>query len=132
MSTEQQIQSFRDTYAALQDEIGKVIVGHTAIVENTLIALFGGGHVLLEGVPGLGKTLLIRTLGEVLDMPFNRIQFSLGEFATADNGLIGDDKNWHVGLSQQSQAFQHARQEFKFVPGFDVIGAIFVYDPVTI
>src|SRR2546425_1939830 len=76
MSTEQQIQSFRDAYAALQNEIGKVIVGHTAIVENTLIALFGGGHVLLEGVPGLGKTLLIRTLGEVLDMPFNRIQFT--------------------------------------------------------
>ena len=76
MNTELQIQSFRDTYAALQAEIGKVIVGHTAIVENTLIALFGGGHVLLEGVPGLGKTLLIRTLGEVLDMPFNRIQFT--------------------------------------------------------
>ena len=76
MSTESQIQSFRDTYVALQTEIGKVIVGHTEIVENTLIALFGGGHVLLEGVPGLGKTLLIRTLGEVLDMPFNRIQFT--------------------------------------------------------
>ena len=78
MSTESQIQSFRDAYAALQSEIGKVIVGHTAIVESTLIALFGGGHVLLEGVPGLGKTLLIRTLGEVLDMPFNRIQFTPG------------------------------------------------------
>src|SRR6266496_579783 len=76
MSTESQIHSFRDAYAALQNEIGKVIVGHTAIVENSLIALFGGGHVLLEGVPGLGKTLLIRTLGEVLDMPFNRIQFT--------------------------------------------------------
>src|SRR5712671_6990239 len=76
MSTESQIQSFRDTYAALQNEIGKVIVGHEAIVESTLIALFGGGHVLLEGVPGLGKTLLVRTLGEVLDLSFNRIQFT--------------------------------------------------------
>jgi MoxR-like ATPase len=76
MSTEAQIQSFRDAYGALQNEIGKIIVGHTEIVESTLIALFGGGHVLLEGVPGLGKTLLIRTLGEVLDMPFNRIQFT--------------------------------------------------------
>src|SRR5213593_1471088 len=76
MTTEQQIQSFRDTYAALQNEIGKVIVGHEAIVESTLIALFGGGHVLLEGVPGLGKTLLVRTLSDVLDISFNRIQFT--------------------------------------------------------
>jgi MoxR-like ATPase len=76
MNTEEQIASFRDTHAALQNEIGKVIVGHEAIVENTLIALFAGGHVLLEGVPGLGKTLLVRTLGEVLDLSFNRIQFT--------------------------------------------------------
>jgi MoxR-like ATPase len=76
MSTEQQIQSFRETYSALRAEIGKVIVGHEAIVEGTLIALFAGGHVLLEGVPGLGKTLLVRTLSEVLDLSFNRIQFT--------------------------------------------------------
>src|SRR5215468_3275468 len=76
MDTEQQIQSFRDTYGALRAEIGKIIVGHEAVVESTLIALFSGGHVLLEGVPGLGKTLLVRTLGEVLDLPFNRIQFT--------------------------------------------------------
>ena len=76
MSTETQIQSFRDTYATLRAEIGKVIVGHDLIVESTLIALFSGGHVLLEGVPGLGKTLLVRTLSEVLDLSFNRIQFT--------------------------------------------------------
>ncbi|MBI2928540.1 MAG: MoxR family ATPase, partial [Verrucomicrobia bacterium] len=76
MSTEAQIQTFRDTYAALRAEIGKMIVGHDAIVEGTLIALFAGGHVLLEGVPGLGKTLLVRTLSEVLELPFNRIQFT--------------------------------------------------------
>lgn len=76
MSTENQIQSFRTAYATLQAEIGKVLVGQTEVVENTLIALFSGGHVLLEGVPGLGKTLLIRTLGEVLDLSFSRIQFT--------------------------------------------------------
>src|SRR5437773_6080312 len=76
MSTEQAIQSFRESYAALRAEIGKVIVGHESIVEGTLIALFAGGHVLLEGVPGLGKTLLVRTLSEVLDLSFNRIQFT--------------------------------------------------------
>jgi MoxR-like ATPase len=76
MSTEEQIQSFRQSYAALRAEIGKVIVGHDAIVEGTLIAVLAGGHVLLEGVPGLGKTLLVRTLSEVLDLSFNRIQFT--------------------------------------------------------
>jgi MoxR-like ATPase len=76
MTTEEQIQEFRQSYAALRAEIGKVIVGHDAIVEGTLIALFAGGHVLLEGVPGLGKTLLVRTLSEVLDLSFSRIQFT--------------------------------------------------------
>jgi MoxR-like ATPase len=76
MSTEAQISQFRTIYTALRAEIGKVLVGQDAIVEYTLIALFGGGHVLLEGVPGLGKTLLVRTLGDVLDLSFNRIQFT--------------------------------------------------------
>jgi len=76
MNTEEQIASFKQTYAALREEIGKVIVGHDAIVEGTLIAVLAGGHVLLEGVPGLGKTLLVRTLSEVLDLSFNRIQFT--------------------------------------------------------
>ncbi|HYE30408.1 MAG TPA: MoxR family ATPase [Methylomirabilota bacterium] len=76
MNVEQSIKSFRDKYALLRQEIGKVIVGHEAIVEGTLIALFGGGHVLLEGVPGLGKTLLVRTLSDALDLTFNRIQFT--------------------------------------------------------
>src|SRR4029077_5178296 len=76
MNIEEQIQSFHQSYSALRAEIGKVIVGHEAIVEGTLIALFAGGHVLLEGVPGLGKTLLVRTLGEALDLSFSRIQFT--------------------------------------------------------
>ena len=76
MSTEEQIHSFRQTYKILRDEIGKVIVGHESIVEGTLIAMLSGGHVLLEGVPGLGKTLLVRTLSEVMDLSFNRIQFT--------------------------------------------------------
>ncbi len=76
MSTEEQIQQFRQAYAAVRAEIGKVLVGQDAVVEGTLIALFAGGHVLLEGVPGLGKTLLVRTLGEALDLSFSRIQFT--------------------------------------------------------
>jgi MoxR-like ATPase len=76
MNTEARIESFRQTWDALRGEIGKVMVGHTEIVEGTLIAVLGGGHVLLEGVPGLGKTLLVRTLAQVLELSFNRIQFT--------------------------------------------------------
>src|SRR5437899_3346142 len=76
METEQAIESFRNAYAALRAEIGKVIVGQEEVVENTVIALFAGGHGRLEGVPGFGKTLLVRTLSEVLALSFNRIQFT--------------------------------------------------------
>jgi MoxR-like ATPase len=67
---------FRQAYARIQNEIGKVIVGHTDIVHGVLACLFVGGHALLEGVPGLGKTLLVHTLSQVLDLKFNRIQFT--------------------------------------------------------
>src|SRR5436190_10462941 len=76
MKTEERIGLFREAYGKLRAEIGKVIVGQDFIVEGTLTALLAGGHVLLEGVPGLGKTLLVRTLSQVLDLSFNRIQFT--------------------------------------------------------
>src|ERR671939_21133 len=67
---------FRQRFAALEAEIGKVIVGQPDIVRGVLTCLFVGGHVLLEGVPGLGKTLLVRTLAQVLDLKFARVQFT--------------------------------------------------------
>jgi MoxR-like ATPase len=73
---QERAQAFRTAYTRLQQEIGKVIVGHTDIVHGVLTCLFVGGHALLEGVPGLGKTLLVRTLAQVLDLNFNRIQFT--------------------------------------------------------
>jgi MoxR-like ATPase len=76
MSIEEKIGLFREDYGSLKSEIGKVIVGHEDIVDGTLIAVFAGGHVLLEGVPGLGKTLLVRTLSQALNLSFNRIQFT--------------------------------------------------------
>jgi MoxR-like ATPase len=76
MNPKEQIEKFREVYNGLREEIGKVIVGQEAIVDGTLNALFANGHVLLEGVPGLGKTLLVRTLSQVLDLSFNRIQFT--------------------------------------------------------
>ena len=76
MSTESQIASFRQTWQNLRAEIGKVMVGADPIIEGTLTAILAGGHVLLEGVPGLGKTLLVRTLSDVLELSFSRIQFT--------------------------------------------------------
>src|SRR5438270_8247971 len=73
---EAQVQQFRTEYDRVYQEISKVIVGHADIVHGVLTCLFVGGHDLLEGVPGLGKTLLVRTLSEVLDLDFNRIQFT--------------------------------------------------------
>ena len=76
MKPEENIASFRDVYDALRAEIGKVFVGQEAIVDGTLNALFANGHVLLEGVPGLGKTLLVKTLSQVLNLSFSRVQFT--------------------------------------------------------
>jgi len=71
-----QCDAFRKTFSELRTEIGKVMVGQQPVVDAVLVALFAGGNVLLEGVPGLGKTLLVRTLATTLHLPFNRIQFT--------------------------------------------------------
>src|SRR3954464_15249568 len=68
--------AFRHDYTAVQSEIGKAIVGHADIVDGVLTCLFVGGHALLEGVPGLGKTALIRALAQALNLKFSRIQFT--------------------------------------------------------
>ncbi|MHC4810029.1 MAG: AAA family ATPase [Planctomycetota bacterium] len=67
---------FREDYQRTRDEIRKAVVGHEEIVDGVLTCLFAGGHALLEGVPGLGKTLLIRSLSEALELHFSRIQFT--------------------------------------------------------
>src|SRR5438552_13041476 len=75
-SMQQRAEEFRRAYGKVHREIGKVIVGHSDIVHGVLTCLFVSGHALLEGVPGLGKTLLVRTLSQALDLKFNRIQFT--------------------------------------------------------
>ena len=105
MDPKEQIGKFREVYNSLREEIGNVIVGQDAIVDGTLNALFANGHVLLEGVPGLGKTLLVRTLSQVLDLSFNRIQF------TPD--LMPSDITGTDILQETAEG----RREFEFVKG---------------
>ena len=75
-SIEEQAKEFATRYKAVYTQLGRVIVGHTDILHGILTCLFVGGHCLLEGVPGLGKTLLVRTLAETLNLNFSRIQFT--------------------------------------------------------
>src|SRR5436853_560696 len=75
-SMQRRAEEFISRYAAVREQIGRVIVGHDDIVHGVLTCLFVGGHCLLEGVPGLGKTLLVRTLAQTLDLDFSRIQFT--------------------------------------------------------
>ena len=69
-------EEFRSKFAAVKDAIGQAIVGHDEIIQGVLTCLFTGGHALLEGVPGLGKTYLIRTMSEALNLEFSRVQFT--------------------------------------------------------
>lgn len=89
-------------YQRIREEVGKIFVGQDDLVEGTLIAIFSGGHVLIESVPGLGKTLFVRTLGKILGCEFGRIQF------TAD--LMPSDITG-------APIFNMKTQEFNFRPG---------------
>lgn len=100
-----QLDRFRDDFNKLRREIGKVIVGQDEIVRGTLLSLLAGGHVLLEGVPGLGKTLLVRTLADALDLKFSRIQFT-PDLMPAD--VIGTN----VFMEDET-----GRKHFEFQPG---------------
>ncbi len=73
---QEKVAAFQKDFQRIEAEVSKVIVGNKDVIRGVLTALFAGGHCLLEGVPGLGKTLLVRTLGKVLQLKFNRIQFT--------------------------------------------------------
>jgi MoxR-like ATPase len=75
-SPSERVVQFRKTFARAEAEVGRVIVGHRDVVRKVLTALFSGGHVLIEGVPGLGKTLMVKTTADALGLTFKRIQFT--------------------------------------------------------
>ena len=76
MENKEKVQSFNNAIIKIKEELSRDVVGQTEIVENVIIAIIAGGNVLLEGVPGVGKTRLVRSLGKVLDLSFSRIQFT--------------------------------------------------------
>ena len=116
---QQQCREFREMFDKLHAEIGKVIVGHTDIVDNVLVCLFCGGHVLLEGVPGLGKTLLVRTLSSALSLKFRRIQFT-PDLMPAD--IIG------TNMVMEDKAT--GRRQFQFQHG-PIFGQIILADEIN-
>ena len=114
----QRLDDFRRDFLRLRDEVSKVIVGHQEILDDTLIALIAGGHVLLEGVPGLGKTLTVRTLADALHLKFQRIQFT-PDLMPAD--LIGTN----VVIDAPD-----GRKQFEFQPG-PIFGNILLADEIN-
>ena len=101
---EQRIERARGTFAELRAEMARAIVGHEALIEHVFIALVCGGHCLVEGVPGLGKTLMVRSLGEALGLSFSRIQFT-PDLMPADitgTNLLVDDASGRKTFAFQS------------------------------
>jgi MoxR-like ATPase len=105
MITEEALQEAQEKFKALRGELGKVIVGHREVIEQVLICLLCQGHVLLEGVPGLGKTLLVRTLARALGLEFSRIQFTPDLMPADITGTL---------LLMEDEA---GRRHFEFSPG---------------
>jgi MoxR-like ATPase len=100
-----QIDLFRERFVKITREVGRRIVGHEDIVSNTVTALLAGGHVLLEGIPGVGKTSLVHTLADVLHLKFSRIQFT-PDLMPAD--IVG---------TNIVQEHAHGGMFFEFQPG---------------
>ena len=107
---EQRIVNARRTFDGLRVEMARMIVGHEELVEQVFIALVCGGHCLLEGVPGLGKTLMVRSLGETLSLSFSRIQFTpdlMPADITGTNMLTDDPSGRKIFEFQRGPLFAH-------------------------
>lgn len=100
MENNNQIQLFSESIVKIENEIKKDIVGQEDVIENILIAIIAGGNVLLEGIPGVGKTRLVRSLGKALSLPFSRIQFTpdLMPSDVTGTNVIEKDVNGNMNL----------------------------------
>lgn len=110
MVTEQNVQQFSKQCENIFTQIRRDVIGQNDVVENTIIAMIAGGNVLLEGVPGVGKTRLVRTLGRVFDLPFSRIQFTpdlMPADVTGTNIIEKDDKGNSVYNFQPGPIFSN-------------------------
>ncbi|MCI5745732.1 MAG: MoxR family ATPase [Erysipelotrichaceae bacterium] len=103
MAEEKDILMFASTIEKINSEIRKDVVGEDEVVENVLIAIISGGNVLLEGVPGVGKTRLVRSLGNALNLPFSRIQFTpdLMPSDVTGTNIVSKDENGNMKFSFQ-------------------------------
>jgi MoxR-like ATPase len=107
---EQRMQRARRSFDDVKAELARVIVGHQDLIEQVFIALVCGGHCLLEGVPGLGKTLMVRSLGEILSLSFSRIQFTpdlMPADITGTNVLTDDPSGRKIFEFQRGPVFAH-------------------------
>jgi len=104
IAIEKEIEQFHKQYNAVQEEMGRVIVGNQEVISSILSCLFTRGHVLLEGIPGLGKTKIVQTLANVLNLDFNRIQFT-PDLMPGD--LIGTNVVRETEAGEKYLDFQH-------------------------
>ena len=100
------VEQLSESYRQMKAELGKVIVGQYAVIEELMIALLSGGHCLLLGVPGLAKTLMVRTLADAMSLSFNRIQFTPDLMPADITGteVIQEDKQTGAGVSLPGRA----------------------------
>lgn len=113
---------YREDFEAVRSQVAKAVVGQREVIEQTLVCLFVGGHALLEGVPGIGKTLLVRSISEAVDLSFGRVQF------TPD--LMPADITGTTVIDESEDEQGRMRRSFRFQPG-PVFSQILLADEIN-
>ncbi|MEX0876933.1 MAG: AAA family ATPase, partial [Phycisphaerales bacterium] len=119
---EQAAQRFKADFEAVREQVARAVVGQKEVIEQTLVCLFVGGHALLEGVPGIGKTLLVRSIAQAVDLKFGRVQF------TPD--LMPADITGTTVIDETEDEHGRMRRSFRFQPG-PVFSQILLADEIN-